>query len=179
MKLTAHEEYGLRCLLQVGKQWPDRSLTIPEMSRREGLSIHYAGKILQMLRHGGFVKSERGQIGGYTLAVAPERIILRDVLGVLGGRLYKDEVFCRSHKGRVNSCTHSIDCSIRSLWRTVQSAIDDVLGKTTLKDLLRKEAEMASWLRELVPLEAGKGPAGEQSAVDAPGPAWARSPARS
>ena len=37
MKLTADEEYGLRCLLQVGKQWPDGVLTIPTVSRREGI----------------------------------------------------------------------------------------------------------------------------------------------
>jgi hypothetical protein len=34
------------------------------------------------------------------------------------------------------------DCSIRSVWRMVQGAIDSVLGKITLKDLLRSEPEM-------------------------------------
>jgi Rrf2 family protein len=153
MKLTAHEEYGLRCLLQIGKQWPDGSLTIPAVSRKEGISIPHAGKILQMLRQNGFLKSVRGQAGGYALALPPDQIIIRDVLAALGGRLY-EETFCRGHKGLVRSCTHSPDCSIRSLWRTVQAAVDEVLGKTTLKDLLRKEVEMASWLSELVPLPA-------------------------
>jgi DNA-binding IscR family transcriptional regulator len=34
------------------------------------------------------------------------------------------------------------DCSIRSVWRRVQGAIDSVLGKITLKDMLRSEPEM-------------------------------------
>jgi Rrf2 family protein len=153
MKLTAHEEYGLRCLLQIGKAWPGTSLTIPEVSRREGISAHHAAKLLQILRQGGFLKSVRGQVGGYSLASPPEQIILRDVLALLGGRLYEDE-FCQSHKGRVRVCTHSTDCSIRSLWRTIQAALDEVLAKTTLQDLLRREEEMSSWLHELVPLEA-------------------------
>ncbi len=152
MKLTAHEEYGLRCLLQVGSEWPSGSLTIPEVSRKEGISIAYAGKILQLLRQGGFLKSVRGQTGGYTLALPPEEIVIRDVLDVLGGRLYRED-FCRGHKGNEKSCTHGTDCAIRSLWRTVQGAVDEVLGRTTLKDLLRKEQEMTSWLHELVPLE--------------------------
>jgi Rrf2 family protein len=153
MKLTAHEEYGLRCLLQIGKAWPDSSLTIPEVSRREGISGHHAAKLLQILRQGGFLKSLRGKAGGYSLASPPDQIVLKDVLALLGGRLYEDE-FCESHKGRVRICAHSTECSIRSLWRTIQAAVDEVLAKSTLQDLLRREDEMASWLQELVPLEA-------------------------
>ena len=37
------------------------------------------------------------------------------------------------------------DCSIRSVWRLVQRAVDDVLGKITLKDLLVPEREMNAW----------------------------------
>jgi len=151
MKLTAHEEYGLRCLLQIGKQWPDRSLTIPAVSRLEGISIPHAGKLLQMLRQDGFLKSARGQAGGYTLALPPDRIVIRDVLAALGGRLY-EESFCRGHKGQGRSCTHTPDCSIRSLWRTVQNAVDELLGRVTLQDLLPKEGATATWLSELVPL---------------------------
>jgi len=128
-------------------------LTIPEVSQKEAISVHHAGKILQMLRQGGFLKSARGQTGGYTLALRPEEIVIRDVLSVLGGRLYQED-FCRGHKGRGRSCAHTVDCSIRSLWQTVQSAVDEVLGRTALKDLLRQEQEMTSWLRELVPLPA-------------------------
>lgn len=156
MKLTAHEEYGLRCLLQIGKQWPDGSLTIPAVSRLEGISIPHAGKLLQMLRQDGFLKSARGQAGGYTLALPPDRIVIRDVLAALGGRLY-EESFCRGHRGQVRTCTHTPDCSIRSLWRTVQTAVDGLLGGITLQDLLPKEGETAAWLNELVPLPASRG----------------------
>jgi Rrf2 family iron-sulfur cluster assembly transcriptional regulator len=152
MKLTAHEEYGLRCLLQVGKGWPESSLTIPEVSKREGISISHAAKLLQILRQGGFLKSVRGQIGGYSLASPPEKIAVRDVLALLGGRIYEEE-FCRGHKGRVRLCTHSMDCSIRSLWRGIQTAVDEVLARTTLRDLLRKEEEMSSFLDDLVSVE--------------------------
>jgi Rrf2 family protein len=152
MKLTAHEEYGLRCLLQIGRAWPGFGLTIPQVSRREGISVAHAAKLLQILRRGGFLKSVRGQTGGYSLALPPDKILVRDVLAALGGRFYQEE-FCRGHKGRVRLCTHSTDCSIRSLWRSIQTAVDGVLARTTLKDLLRKEQDMSSFLRELVSVE--------------------------
>ena len=68
MKLSANEEYGLRCLVRIGYAGDGGSLTIPEISVAEGVSPAYAAKILRVLRKGGFVKAARGKDGGYTLA---------------------------------------------------------------------------------------------------------------
>ena len=65
MKLTANEEYGVRCLVRLGYA-PGQGLTIPEISTAEGVSPAYAAKILRVLRKGGFVKAARGKEGGYT-----------------------------------------------------------------------------------------------------------------
>ena len=134
MKISSQEEYGVRCLLQIGRRGPG-SLTIPEISRAEGLSSHYVAKLLRVLRRGGLVKSVRGQAGGYVLARPLSEITVAEVLTVLGGRLYDPE-FCGSHGGAEMVCAHTVDCSIRSLWRSVQQAVDQVLGKTTLAELL-------------------------------------------
>ena len=139
MKISAQEEYGVRCLLQIGRRGADASLTIPEISRAEGISSHYVAKLLRVLRRGGLVKSARGQSGGYTLARPLREIAVGEVLAVLGGRLYEPE-FCNEHGGGEVVCTHTVDCSIRSLWRNVQQAVDQVLGKTTLEDLLPKDS---------------------------------------
>jgi Rrf2 family protein len=138
MKLSSHEEYGLRCLLQVAHQGADGSATIPEISRHEGISIPYVAKLMRILRQGGFVKAARGKAGGYTLALPPERICVGDALTVLGGRMYGDD-FCDRHAGVLPSCAHSTDCSVRSLWRAVQGAVDSILRKTTIRDLLPSE----------------------------------------
>jgi hypothetical protein len=47
---------------------------------------------------------------------------------------------------------------VRSLWRAVQVAVDQVLGKTTLRDLLQNEEEMNSWVKT-IPAPAGFQPA--------------------
>ena len=75
MKLSANEEYGLRCLVRIGYAGKAGSLTIPEMSRAEGVSPAYAAKILRVLRKGGFVKAERGKEGGYTLGKDSDRVV--------------------------------------------------------------------------------------------------------
>ncbi len=141
MKLTSQEEYGLRCLLRVGRAGEGGSLTIPELSRLEGISEPNVAKMMRILRRGGFVKSTRGQSGGYTLSRPAGDIVVGQVVAVLGGRLY-EPAFCDGHAGIEISCTHMPDCSIRSVWRMVQQAVDQVLGKLTLKDLLVSEPEM-------------------------------------
>jgi Rrf2 family protein len=140
MKLSAQEEYGLRCLLRVASASPE-SVTIPAIAKAEALSVPYVGKLMSVLREYRFVESVRGQAGGYVLGRLPEEIAIADVLASLGGRLFEPG-FCDEFAGLDKLCTHSIDCSIRSLWRSVQNAVDRVLAGITLKDLLRKESEM-------------------------------------
>jgi len=147
MKLSANEEYGLRCLVRLGYA-AGQGLTIPEISEAEGVSAAYAAKLLRVLRKGGFVRAARGKEGGYTLSRPPEEIPIGDVIDALGGRLFESG-FCDSHAGRAAICTRSVDCSVRSLWRAVQVAVDQVLTKATLRDLLQNEEEMNSWVRSI------------------------------
>lgn len=149
MKLSSQEEYGLRCLLRIARQSEPGSLTLLEISQAEGISISYAAKLMRVLRRGGFVKSARGQAGGYTLARQPHEIVVGEALAFLGSRLYEPG-FCEEHSGIEQVCIHSVDCSIRSLWRTVQLVLDQVLSQTTLKDLLHNEQQMTTWVNHLV-----------------------------
>ncbi len=158
MKLSSQEEYGLRCLLRIARQGEGDSVTIPEISEAEGISSHYVAKLMRILRRGGFVTSARGQAGGYALARPPDRIVVGEALAVLGGRFFESD-FCKEHSGVENMCTNTVDCSIRSLWRTVQMVVDQVLAKTTLKDLISNEQEMTSWVGHLVNIAS----AGDQS----------------
>ena len=149
MKLSTQEEYGLRCLIQIGRheQVGGGSLSLSEISQLEGLSNANAGKFVRALRLGGFVESERGHAGGYRLARPADQIVIGDVIEALGGRLFDDE-FCEDHAGQAGSCTHSVDCSIRSLWHNVQKTVDHLLNRITLKDMLGDEPQVAASLEK-------------------------------
>ena len=148
MKFSAQEEYGIRCLIRIGRYY-EKGIepSIPQISKDEELSQHNVAKLLRILRMGGILESERGHSGGYTLTRPPEEIKMIDVMSVLGGRLFDDE-FCINHSGAASICSHTVDCSVRSLWKVIQNAVDDVVSKLTLKDLLGKETELFSFLEE-------------------------------
>lgn len=135
MKFSAQEEFGLRCLISIAREGEEGFLTILQISEREGLSGSHVAKLLSILRKHGFVKSVRGQQGGYRMARPPQEILVRDLLEALGGRLY-DSGFCLRHAGLGESCVHETDCTLRPLWGTVQNAVDRVIAMITLQDLL-------------------------------------------
>jgi Rrf2 family protein len=155
MKFSSQEEYGLRCLLQLSRRGAGASMTIPEISAAEGLSVPYVAKLVRILRQDGFVRSCRGQSGGYTLTRDPKEIVIGDVLAALGGRIFDSDT-CGRYHGTEDMCTHSIDCSIRSLWQAVQREVDQVLSKTTLFDLLGTEQEMSVTTSNLVQITASR-----------------------
>lgn len=150
MQLLAQEEYGLRCLLALCRHPGPRPLTIHEIAAAEGLSPDYTAKLLRELRRGGLVDSTRGAAGGYRLARDPEAVTAWDAIQVLGGSLFPER-FCECHPGQRPSCVRGGDCALRALWRAVDGAVRSVLERTTLRDLLASEGDMARRL-ETTPL---------------------------
>ena len=147
MKLSAQEEYGLRCLLYMARNGETKSHSIPEISRAEGLSVPNVAKLMRILRLGGLVASVRGQAGGYTLSRPSDVVTVSEVLGLLGGSFFNPH-FCDRHSGLERVCAHSGECALRLLWGSVQKSLDSLLTKTTLRDLLRNETEMQAFLTE-------------------------------
>jgi Rrf2 family protein len=141
MKLSAQEEYGLRCLITLARSPQGASVTIPQIAEAERISSANVAKLLGVLKRGGFVRALRGQAGGYVLARAANEINLGEALACLGGRIF-DAGFCGRHSSATRGCGHNTDCSVRSVWRLVQRAVDDVLGRLSLADLLVEESQV-------------------------------------
>jgi len=149
MKVTAQEEYGLRILIRIAGCKTEEGLSIPQLTAAEGLSSHYVAKLARVLRMKGFINSTPGYKGGYVLAKPAKEININDVLKGLGGALF-DKKFCGSHSGSLKLCTHSVDCSARSLWQMIQFAVDHVLDKVSLYDLVNSEEESEKILEKLL-----------------------------
>src|SRR6267143_3327605 len=113
MKISAQEEYGLRCLLQLARaEAHGESLTLGQIAVLEGISVANAGKLMWILNKAGLVQSQRGTKGGYSLARPANDIRLNEVIRILD----EDTVdrFCETHTGVLDVCIHTSDCGIRS-----------------------------------------------------------------
>lgn len=150
MKITAQEEYGLRCLLRVSRAEDGRSLSIPDVAAAEGLSVPYVGKLLGVLRHAGLIESVRGRAGGYRLAAGARNTGLGTILKNLGEPLFEDPTYCERHAGTEveGNCVHYGGCTLRGLWSTLEQWIRHSLDQITLAELLQSEQHVSDLLQE-------------------------------
>ena len=149
MKISALEEYGLRCLLRLSAVENGKSLTINEIARVEGISVAHARKLLMILRESNLVDSVRGRKGGYVLKGDPSEISVGHVMEILGGRMYNED-FCGRFTGKVSICVNSAACSVRSLWALLDGLVGGVLNRIRLSDLLDDEAQATLSIRNHV-----------------------------
>ncbi len=150
MKISAQEEYGLRCLLRLART-DGQSLSIAEVAAAEGLSVPYVAKLLGVLRQEGIIDSARGRSGGYRLARNPREIGLGSVLMALGEPLFEEPVYCEKHAGTETTdgvCVHHGGCTLRALWGTLEHWVRRSLDRITLADLLQNEEDIAELVRD-------------------------------
>ena len=138
MKITAQEEYGLRCLLQLARSPQGQLVTVREIGAKEGLSHAYVEKLLRLLAKAGLVHSVRGIKGGYMLNRPPAQLTLGEVIRALGKMESTDHI-CTVFTGNQDACVHFSDCGIRSIWSGLTTYIQSFLDQTTLAHLLEKE----------------------------------------
>ena len=128
MRISARCDYACRALVELSLRWPSKDpMRINDLAERQGIPLRYLVQILLQLKQLGWVKSSRGQKGGYNLAQAPERIILGEVIEAIGGPLLPiaDTV------GQEKSVFSGI-------WKEVEGSISLILGRVTFEDICKR-----------------------------------------
>lgn len=138
MRISAIEKYGLRCLVALARGGTQVQLSIPDLARKEGLSIPYISKLLAILRKAGLVNSERGRSGGFWIAREPAEITLLEVLSALGGPLMETN-HCAHQTNQPDRCNRKDSCSIYNVLDGLAGYMSEVLMNTTLQDMLTYE----------------------------------------
>ncbi|HEY6793379.1 MAG TPA: Rrf2 family transcriptional regulator, partial [Kineosporiaceae bacterium] len=126
MHVSAKTDYGLRALRVLAQRRPDL-VTVETLSTAEGLPRKFVELILSDLRRAGLVFSRRGILGGYGLAVPPERITVGAVIRILDGPLDQ-------HERRSGASTAGA-ATLAKVWTAATASLANVLDRTTLAHL--------------------------------------------
>ena len=137
MKISAQEEYGLRCLVQLANLQGGESLTLPQIAEREGISTANAGKLMWLLNKAGFVQSTRGTKGGYFLSRPAADIRLSEIIKVLDEDVL--DKHCGSYTGVMDECVHNVACGIRPVIVGLHEIVENALSQITLAQLVGSE----------------------------------------
>ena len=147
MKISAQEEYGLRCLVQLANLNDGETLTLPQIAEREGISTANAGKLMWLLNKAGFVGSTRGTKGGYFLARPAEDIYLNEIIKVLDEDVMN--AHCGSYTGVLDTCVHKGDCGIRPVIVGLHEIVQTALSRITLASLVGNEEAVDAMFHQI------------------------------
>src|SRR5688572_19740722 len=139
MLFSTRAEYGVRLMVELGRQSGEAPVALAAVAESENLPLSYLEHLVAKLRKAGLVESQRGAHGGYRLARPAADIDLLEVVQALEGTIAPMECFHPDPDGKV-SCSHESDgdqaCATKLLWTRVQGGVTKALSGTTLAELV-------------------------------------------
>src|SRR5579875_2199351 len=140
MIFSARAEYGVRLMVELGRQAPDQPVSLKALADAEGLPLANLEQVVARLRRADLVMSARGAHGGYWLARDAAEITMYDVVAALEGPIAPMECFVHDEMERI-VCSHlprtgTGPCATKLLWTRVQAGIMRSLQTTTLAELV-------------------------------------------
>ncbi len=133
--LPMKSRYALKALVYLALHQDEGPVLISTIAEAEGIPRKFLEAILLELRNQGVLASRRGKHGGYTLLLAPERILLGDVIRSLTGPLAPLPCLSRTAYQRCAECRDEKTCAVRLLLADVHTATMKILEHTSLADL--------------------------------------------
>ena len=130
MHISVKGEYALQAIFDLASQRPGEPIRIADIARRQKIPQKFLEIILAGLKQAGFVESRRGAEGGYLLARAAESLTVGEVL-----RSIESNQQGRSRPRR------KAETPFTDMWRQVDSAVSEIIDKTTFAGLLRAWTE--------------------------------------
>lgn len=139
MTFSAKTEYGVRLMVELGRQYGGSPTSLKAISEAEGLPLSYLEHVVADLKRAGLVEATRGARGGYLLCRPPTQIGMDEVVTALEGTLAPMDCFVSLPTQRVN-CSHEGDrgnaCATKLLWTRVHGGVARALKATTLAELV-------------------------------------------
>jgi Rrf2 family protein len=128
--LSCTSDYALRAVLVLAGEYLRRPLRADEIATATGAPRNYMSKTLNALVKAGLLKSARGPMGGFSLAIAPGSLTIARVIDcfdeprpriqcLLGGR----------------ACDSNNPCAAHETWTRINARRSEPFATTTIADL--------------------------------------------
>lgn len=138
MKISTKGRYALRVMLDLAINNTGEYIPLKDISERQNITVKYMEQIISLLKKSGFLKSTRGNGGGYQLSKAPEDYTVGDILRAAEGSLAP--VACLEDEE--NQCERSSICATLKFWTGLDKVINDYVDSVTLQDLLEEHQSL-------------------------------------
>lgn len=130
MRISARADYAVRAALQLAASTDDGPLKAEAIAAAQEIPHKFLEGILNDMRRGGLVRSQRGGNGGYRLARPAEEISIAEVIRAVEGPL----VSVRGVRPPELSYTGPAE-SLLPLWVALRANVRQILDGVSLADV--------------------------------------------
>lgn len=138
MKISTRGRNALKLMLDLATYDNGEPVKLKDIAKRQNISEKYLEQIVSVLQKASLVKSFKGAKGGYTLQHTPKDYTIGYILKTVEGDI--TPVDCVGENRIV--CENCATCASHRLWDMLYSAMNDVLEKVTLADMLEWQNEL-------------------------------------
>ncbi|MGL3209418.1 RrF2 family transcriptional regulator [Bradyrhizobium sp. BR 1433] len=129
MRLTLFTDFALRALMRLAGE-PDRSFATSEIAAEFDISRNHLAKVVRDLADAGFIATQRGAGGGFSLARPAETITLGQVVRALEG----DSALVECFRDDGGDCLLLPRCRLKAKLAAAREAFMRELDGTTLAE---------------------------------------------
>ncbi len=134
MKLTTRSEYALLALVYLARHQPDGYISVDAIAHAQSIPPKFLEQLMLALKRAHFLRSTKGQHGGYQLAKNPEQISLAEVIRLFDGALAPTESVSENF---YESTPIEKEKKLTRVFKDIRDYISQKLEKTTIADVMK------------------------------------------
>ena len=136
MKISTKGRYALRIMIDLAEHDNGECIRLKDVSERQDITLKYLEQIMPLLTKAGYVKSFRGNCGGYRLSKQAEEYTIGEILRTTEGDL--SPIPCLEDE--VNQCKRAENCRTLSFWEGLEKVINEYADSVRLSELVQTES---------------------------------------
>ena len=133
MKLTARSEYALLALVHLARQNSGEVVSADSIARAKDIPLKFLEQILLTLKRARYLRSTKGQRGGYQLAKPAEAVTLAEIVRLFDGALAPTESTSKHFYG---PSPIEKERRLLRLFREIRDLVSNRLEPATIADML-------------------------------------------
>ncbi len=132
LKLSSRSEYALLALVHLSRNIDKGYLPVQAIAAAQGIPPKFLEQILLTLKRGRYVRSVKGQRGGFCLAKPADRITLAEVIRLFDGALAPTE---SASKHFYETTPIETERKLLRVFKEIRNVVSVRLEATTLADV--------------------------------------------
>lgn len=137
IRISRKCEYALKAVFELAVRSDGGTVKMHRIAGAQNIPPRFLEVILNELRHGGFVQSRRGKVGGYMLALPADSLTVKQIVEYIDGPIAPPA----EDRLKPGAAYFYGDKAFSMLWANVADTVAAICDDTTIAELIEREKQ--------------------------------------